>query len=183
MSKGVVLPTRSWTWARGRREAARSRPGVGSGFCLKDHIGPDRFRHALKNAYWASSMILCSCGNRWRGRDRRKFSFNDKEIPRLTGRSCGEFAGIGRTLPFRHLRNPISCRAVGELARSVRRMFICRSPAREVGLAGSRNHPSSGSCLRHYGPCGPLCGKRFWGLRTLCRHTREFRRIGLDSGL
>src|SRR5215471_19969710 len=35
---------------------------------------------------------------RW---NRRKLSFNEK-IPRLTGRSCGEFPGIGRTLPSRH---------------------------------------------------------------------------------
>src|SRR5215475_9260257 len=33
--------------------------------------------------------------------DRRKLSFNEK-IPRLTGRLCGEFPGIGRTLPSRH---------------------------------------------------------------------------------
>ena len=41
----------------------------------------------------------------WRGRDRRKLSFNDEEITRLTSRSCGGFPGIGRTLPSRHFRN------------------------------------------------------------------------------
>src|SRR5215467_13226200 len=35
------------------------------------------------------------------GGDRCKLSFNEK-IPRLTGRSCGEFPGIGPTLPSRH---------------------------------------------------------------------------------
>src|SRR5262249_30221692 len=59
-----------------------------------------------KNACWAPS-ILCRCGKQWRGRDRRKLSFNDEEITRLTSRSCGEFPGIGRTLPFRHFRRLI----------------------------------------------------------------------------
>ena len=47
---------------------------------------------AARSAYWPPSMVLDCCGTRWRGRDRRKFSFNDERIPRLTSRSCGELA-------------------------------------------------------------------------------------------
>jgi hypothetical protein len=100
--QSVVLATRSSTWAWNRPSGGGAVPP--QGLVVVRPYRTDRFRHALENAYWAPS-ILCSGGKRWRGRDRRKLSFNDEEITRLTSRSCGEFPGIGRTLPSRHLRS------------------------------------------------------------------------------
>ena len=107
-------------------------------------------------------MFFAVAEQQWRGRDRRKLSFNDEEIPRLTSRSCGEFPGIGRTLPSRHLRHLIACLAVGEPEPEVcaSRALVDRLPQRRTGW--SRSPPSSGSCRRHYDPCEPLYTVGFW---------------------
>ena len=128
-------------------------------------------------------MMLRSLAARWRGRNRRKFSSNDERVPRLTGRSCGEFPGLGRTLPSRHLPHLIACRLVGEPGGSVCVTRISRSPATAAESACSRNHPSSGSGLRHYDPFGPLYTVRFWAPLAVERRTPEFARSGPDSGL
>src|SRR5260370_5850413 len=47
-------------------------------------------------------MLRCRCGKGVAGKGSSQILQNEKEIPRLTGRSCGEFPGIGRTLPSRH---------------------------------------------------------------------------------
>jgi len=75
-----------------RREAARSRPGVW--FWLWNHIGPDRFRHAWKTHTGRLSMVRRRCGKGVAGKGSSQILQNEKEIPRLTGRSCGEFPGI-----------------------------------------------------------------------------------------
>ena len=103
----------------------------------------------------------------------------DKEITRLTGRSCGELPGIGRTLPSRHLRNPL-CRA-GEPGRSVCVRLIGQSAAITVGSACPRNHPSSGSCRRHCDPCELLFAERSSAPLVASRHTPELPRSGPDN--
>src|ERR1039458_8582321 len=74
--KGVVLPTRSFARVRGRPAGGgRSRPRdlvltltLVFGFGLKPHR-TDRFRPALKNAYWGASVLVGSCKERqWRRR-------------------------------------------------------------------------------------------------------------------
>jgi hypothetical protein len=170
MRKSVILPARSFARARGptsgRRYGPRSRVGLMFLILTLNPIGPDRFRHALENAYWAPSMIPACCGIRWCGRDRRKLSFNEEEIPRLTGRSCGGFPGIGRTLPSRHLRNR-SLAVSANWADVCASRLIGRSPARAVGSAGQRTRPSSGFCLRHYDPCEPPCALSAWVSRAV----------------
>src|SRR5260370_7526555 len=47
-------------------------------------------------------MVRRRCGQGVVGKGSSQILQNEKEIPRLTGRSCGEFPGIGRTLPSRH---------------------------------------------------------------------------------
>src|SRR5881394_3487654 len=47
-------------------------------------------------------MVRRRCGKGVAGKGSSQILQNEKEIPRLTGRSCGEFPGIGRTLPSRH---------------------------------------------------------------------------------
>ena len=57
-----------------------------------------------KERYWAPSIVLCSHGRTVAEKASSQILQNDERIPRLTSRSCGEFPGIGRTLPSRHLR-------------------------------------------------------------------------------
>ena len=155
----------------GRRHGPAPRVWVwfcfGFWFWFGNHIGPDRFRHALKNAYWAPSMVLCGCGKEWRGRDRRKLSFNDEKIPRLTSRSCGEFPCIGRTLLSRHLRGP-ACEG-----RSDRAVL--------AGRIGNLNRPSHGRSRFFPKALHPAAfGAR---LRTLTGITRCSLRLGPRGGL
>src|SRR4051812_18193564 len=101
MRKSVVLPARSFTWARGRPAGGGSVLTQGL-VAVRNPIGPDRFRHAFRKRILRRLSIDMRTGAKWRGRERRKLSFIDERIPRPTGRSCGEFPGIGRTLPSRH---------------------------------------------------------------------------------
>ena len=98
-SRRVLLPGSGTD----QREAVG--PAPGSGFDFGFSLGPhrtDRFRPALKNAYWGASVLCEAAGMEWRRRDRRKFSLTMEDPPGLPVRSCGGFPGIGRTLPSRH---------------------------------------------------------------------------------
>ena len=58
MRKSVILPARSFTWARGRPAGGGTVPPQGLVLVLIDHIGPDRFRHALKTHTEAPQYYL-----------------------------------------------------------------------------------------------------------------------------
>src|SRR5436305_1225499 len=108
MSKGVVLPTRSSTWARGRPTGGGSAPAPGFGFDF-DLATSDQIDSAMpwKTHTGRSVWLFAPVARQWRGRDRRKFSINDERSNRLTGRSCGEFPCTGRTFAFAPLLAPL----------------------------------------------------------------------------
>src|ERR1035441_10105762 len=88
-SRRVLLPGSGTD----QREAVG--PAPGSGFDFGFSLGPhrtDRFRPALKNAYWGASVLCEAAGMEWRRRDRRKFSLTMEDPPGLPARSCFEAA-------------------------------------------------------------------------------------------
>src|SRR5437867_3340386 len=87
-------------------------------------------------------MVRCSWGKGVAGKGSSQILLGER-IPRLTSRSCGEFPGIGRTLPSRHsLRIEF-----------IRRLLPVCDPtlaplARFLVLSADRNSYSS-RCLAH----------------------------------
>jgi len=106
----VVLPPRSSTWVGAdRREAVD--PGSGLVFDFDfdlDHIGVIDSAIPLKRILGAQYSLQLRKAVARKGSSQTLFS--DEEITRFTSRSCGEFPGIGRTLPSRHLRRAKSLR-------------------------------------------------------------------------
>src|SRR5450759_2903961 len=95
--KGVVLPTRSFAWARGRPAGGGSVPPRDLVFVVPHRT--DRFRHALKTHTEAPQYCCGSCG----GEGIVANSPGDGISPQAyRPGSCGEFPGKGRTLPSRH---------------------------------------------------------------------------------
>src|SRR5260370_33947637 len=82
MRRSVILPARSFTWAWGRPSGGGLVPLQGLVLILNP-IGPERFRHAFKNAYWGPSVWLEADARKWRGRERRQNSLSIKKKTRL----------------------------------------------------------------------------------------------------
>src|SRR5450755_3116248 len=58
--EGVILPTRSFTWARGRPTGGGTASLPGFGFDLKDHIGPIDSAMPEKTHAVGFGIVLCS---------------------------------------------------------------------------------------------------------------------------
>src|SRR5260370_36309024 len=75
MRRSVILPARSFTWAWGRPSGGGLVPLQGLVLILNP-IGPERFRHAFKNAYWGPSVWLEADARKWRGRGTPEIIFS-----------------------------------------------------------------------------------------------------------
>ena len=167
MRRSVILPARSFTWAWGRPAGGGLVPAPGFGFAFENPIGPDRFRHALKTHTEAPQY-----GSR-NGKVARKGSsqtlLDDEKITRLTGRSCGGFPGIGRTLPSRHFLSQVAeclCRVSfrGSVARFLNRNLFWRR--NEISHSSCFSDPAVGG-RRRCGPTSPgFIIRRLTAIRT-----------------
>jgi len=104
MRKDVILPARSFAWAGDRPAGGGQVPTQDLVLTLilkLNPIGPDRFRHALENAYWAPSIVVGNGSKAVAEKGSSQMLLNE-QTPRLTGWAGGAFPGIGRTLPSRH---------------------------------------------------------------------------------
>ena len=153
MSQDALLPSRLLPRLGGRPTGGGTPARVETVLVLfLEPHRTDRFRHALENAYWAPSIVLCICGKRVVEKASSQTLLNG-QTPRLTGWAGGEFPGSGRTLPSCHRRSLV--------------LTVITTPRvglRSLALPATPSDPSSDRSSGSTRCAGPACAVRWSAL-------------------